>query len=92
MLIVTPATLPVSEVDEVCILDGRDVLGLDLLYVVGYGLLRTLNTKSSDHDLDFREAVSSSVTSKAVRLPTTKDRIITDKTDFQLSVRCGGGT
>ena len=29
----------------------RQVFGLDLLNIVGYGLVRTLNTKSSDHDL-----------------------------------------
>ena len=62
------------------------------MYVVGYGLLRTLNTKSSDHDrLDFGGSLFKRNIESSPAAHDERHRIITDKTDFQLSVRCGGG-
>ena len=81
-----------QRVDEVGVLDGRDVFGLDLLYVVGYGFFRTFNTKSSDHDLfDLggrllkRKVESSTVTH------IDHQSLIAQIADFQLPGGSGGG-
>ena len=81
-----------QRVDEVGILDGCDVFGLDLLNIVGYGLFRTLNTKSSDHDLfDLggrllkRKVESSTVTH------IDHQSLIAQIADFQLPGGSGGG-
>ena len=39
-----------QRIDEVGILDGRQVLGFDLLYVVGHGLLGSLDSQGRDDD------------------------------------------